>query len=176
MLFENKVGIVTGGGTGIGRSAALGLAREGAAVIIGGRTDETGNAVVEEIKANGGQAVFQATDVAKAVDCKALVDRAVEEFGRLDLAFNNAGGHFDFVRLDKTSIEEADWVMDVNFKGMFYCLKYQSEADVNHRRRRHRQQQFDFRCQSDAQSCPLHWRQACRGRLVPRGRARLCRA
>lgn len=128
MLLENKVAVVTGGGTGIGRSAALGLAREGAAVVIGGRTSETGNTVVDEIRAAGGKAAFQVTDVAKAADCKALVDLAVDEFGALDLAFNNSGGHFDFVRLDQTSIEEADWVMDVNFKGMFYCLKFQSEA------------------------------------------------
>ena len=109
MLLENKVAVVTGGGTGIGRSAALGMAREGAAVVIRGRTEATSLAVVEEIQAAGGRAAFQTTDVAKAADCKALVDRAVEEFGALHLAFNNSGGHFDFVRLAKTSIEEADW-------------------------------------------------------------------
>jgi NAD(P)-dependent dehydrogenase (short-subunit alcohol dehydrogenase family) len=126
MMFKDMVGLVTGGGTGIGRATAIAMAREGAAVMIGGRREEPGLAVVNEIVSAGGRASFLATDVAVAKDCEALVEATAKAFGRLDLAFNNAGGHFDFVNVDAASIEEADWVFDVNLKGTYYCMKFES--------------------------------------------------
>lgn len=126
MLLKDKVGVVTGGGSGIGRSTALAMAREGASVMIAGRREEPGLAVVDEIRSGGGQASFVGTDVSKVDDCKTLMEAIDKKFGRLDLAFNNAGGHFDFVNLDETTIEEADWVFDVNLKGTYYCMKYQA--------------------------------------------------
>ena len=89
--LKGKVGIVTGGGTGIGRATALAMARAGAAVVIGNRDAAKGEEVVALIRQAGGRAVFQKTDVSKPADVKALVERAVAEFGRLDVAFNNAG-------------------------------------------------------------------------------------
>ena len=89
--LKGKVGIVTGGGTGIGKATALAMAKVGAVVVIGNRDAAKGEEVVPLIRQAGGRAVFQKTDVSKPADVKALVERAVSEFGRLDLAFNNAG-------------------------------------------------------------------------------------
>jgi NAD(P)-dependent dehydrogenase (short-subunit alcohol dehydrogenase family) len=89
--LANKVAIVTGGGTGIGRATALAMASAGALLVIGNRDARLGEEVVRSIEQAGGRAVFQVTDVSKPDDVKALVERAVKEFGRLDLAFNNAG-------------------------------------------------------------------------------------
>ena len=89
--LKGKVGIVTGGGTGIGRATALAMARVGAAVVIGNRDAATGEEVVTLIRQARGRAVFQKTDVSKPDDVRRLVERVVKEFGRLDLAFNNAG-------------------------------------------------------------------------------------
>lgn len=125
MLLEGKIGIVTGGGTGIGRASALAMAAEGATVVIGNRSAATGEAVCHEIEAAGGTALFQATDCSKAEDCEALVARTEAEFGRLDLAFCNAGKFHDtLVPTHEMSIEEASYGIDLNLKGVFYTMKY----------------------------------------------------
>lgn len=82
--LENKVFVVTGGGSGMGRDACLALAAEGARVVLGNRNRNDGDRVVEKIRAAGGQAVFQPTDVSRAADCAALVECALDHFGRLD--------------------------------------------------------------------------------------------
>lgn len=125
--LKGKVGLVTGGGTGIGRATALAMARAGAAVVIGNRDAVTGEAVAALIRDAGGRAVFQATDVSKGVDAKALVSRAVSEFGRLDLAFNNAGVDGEQVPLHEQDVEKAGRLFDVNIKGVFLCMKYEIE-------------------------------------------------
>ena len=103
--LANKVGIVTGGGTGIGRATALAMARAGASLVIGNRGAKIGEEVVRAIEQAGGRAVFQVTDVSKPEEAKALVERAVKEFGRLDLAFNNAGADGEQVPLHEQDIE-----------------------------------------------------------------------
>lgn len=130
MTFAGKVAVVTGGNSGMGRGVAERLAREGAAVVLAGRRTDAGEEVCHEIAKANGRAIFVKTDVAKPADCEALVARAVKEYGRLDLAFNNAGGHFALKRVDETPIEEADWVFDVNLKGSYYCLKYEAAAMI----------------------------------------------
>jgi NAD(P)-dependent dehydrogenase (short-subunit alcohol dehydrogenase family) len=125
--LKGKVGIVTGGGTGIGRASALAMARAGAAVVIGNRDAAKGEEVVALIRQAGGRAVFQKTDVSKHADVKALVERAVAEFGRLDVAFNNAGMDGQQVPLHEQDIEKASFLFDVNIKGVFYCMKYEIE-------------------------------------------------
>src|ERR1041384_6053366 len=89
--LTEKVAIVTGGTSGIGRAAALAFAREGARVVVAGRREKEGNDVVAEIKAAGGEAIFIRTDVTRESDHVALVNQTFEQFGRLDFAFNNAG-------------------------------------------------------------------------------------
>src|SRR5947199_46373 len=89
--FDGKVALVTGGGSGIGRATALAFAREGAQVVIGNRNVERGEETVAMIRGAGGTASFQRTDVVVASEVEALIDRAVETCGRLDVAFNNAG-------------------------------------------------------------------------------------
>ena len=123
--LNGKVGVVTGGGTGIGRASALAMAKAGAAIVIGNRDATKAEEVVELILQGGGRAVFQKTDVSKAADVKALVERAVKEFGRLDIALNNAGTDGQQVPLHEQDIEKASFLFDVNIKGVFYCMKYE---------------------------------------------------
>jgi NAD(P)-dependent dehydrogenase (short-subunit alcohol dehydrogenase family) len=125
--LKGKASIVTGGGTGIGRATALAMARAGAAVVIGNRDAARGEEVVELIRRAGGRAVFEKTDVSKPDDVRRLVDRAVEEFGRLDLAFNNAGVDGEQTPLHQQDIDKASLLFDVNIKGVFYCMKYEIE-------------------------------------------------
>ena len=125
--LANKVGIVTGGGTGIGRATALAMANAGASLVIGNRGAKLGEDVVRAIEQAGGVAVFQVTDVSKPDDAKALVERAVTEFGRLDLAFNNAGAEGEQVPLHEQGTEKVSLLFDVNIKGVFYCMKYEIE-------------------------------------------------
>lgn len=127
-MFKDKVGIVTGGGSGMGRATAIALAREGAMVVIAGRTEDKLSAVREEILSLAGKAEIYCADVSRAADNQALVAFVESRFGRLDFAFNNAGGHADFKPIDQTSLEEAEWVIDLNFKGVYYAVKFQIEA------------------------------------------------
>src|SRR5580700_9400453 len=89
--MNNPVVLITGGLTGIGRAAAVAFAKKGASVVVAGRRDEAGNALVKELRSLGSQAEFINTDVRKEADVRALVDKTVARFGRLDVAVNNAG-------------------------------------------------------------------------------------
>jgi NAD(P)-dependent dehydrogenase (short-subunit alcohol dehydrogenase family) len=103
------------------------MSKAGASLVIGSRDAVKGEEVVRLIEQGGGRAVFQKTDVSKPDDVKALVARAVSEFGRLDLAFNNAGMDGEQVPLHEQDIERATMLFDVNIKGVFYCMKYEIE-------------------------------------------------
>lgn len=126
--FDGKVVLVTGGNSGMGRAAALRLAKEGAAVVIGARRKAEGDAVAEAIRRDGGQALFVPTDVTVESEVAALVDAAVREFGRLDAAFNNAGGGSAFGPV--TSLDADGWRGDValNLTSVFYSLKHEIPA------------------------------------------------
>jgi NAD(P)-dependent dehydrogenase (short-subunit alcohol dehydrogenase family) len=106
--FEKKVALVTGGGSGIGRATALAFAREGAQVVIGDSNVQRGEETVSMIRDAGGTASFKRTDVLVAAEVKALVNHAVTTYGRLDMAFNNAGIEGDVnrspIRLKQTSM------------------------------------------------------------------------
>ena len=125
--LKDKVGIVTGGGSGIGAATAMAMARAGATVVIAGRDATKGERVVQASRQGGGRAIFQPTDVSKHAEAKALIERAVSEFGRLDIAHNNAGAEGEQVPLHEQDIEGASVLFDVNIKGVFYCMKYEIE-------------------------------------------------
>ena len=125
--FHEKVTIVTGGGSGIGRAAALKLAVDGARVVV---ADVKGSdAVVAEIVASGGTALAIAVDVRKADEIAAMVAKTVAHFGRLDLAFNNAG-IAQTNRKPLPDLDEATWsnIMDTNLRSVFLCMKHQIPA------------------------------------------------
>jgi len=127
-MMKDKAGLVTGGGSGMGRAAAIALAREGAHVVLAGRGEDKLVAVRDEIVKAGGLAEIRIADVSHREDNEALVSFVESRYGRFDFAFNNAGGHADFKPIDQTPVEEAEWVIDLNFKGVYYGVKYQIEA------------------------------------------------
>ncbi|RRV14727.1 SDR family NAD(P)-dependent oxidoreductase [Pseudomonas saudiphocaensis] len=126
--WQDKVVIVTGGASGMGRDVSLTLAGLGARVVIGNRSAEAGEAVLREIREAGGQAVFRATDVSSPQDCEALVALAVDSYGRLDAAFNNAGLQRAFNPIHATPDADLGEVIDINLKGVLYMMKYEAAA------------------------------------------------
>jgi NAD(P)-dependent dehydrogenase (short-subunit alcohol dehydrogenase family) len=123
--FDGKVALVTGGGVGIGRATALAFAREGAQVVIGNRNVERGDEVVKAVQDAGGEASFLRTDVESEGDVKALVDHAVSTYGRLDVAFNNAGIEGLVAPLVDQTDDNFRSVMDINVRGVWLSMKYQ---------------------------------------------------
>ena len=118
-----KVGVVTGGGTGVGRAAALALAGEGFAVVLSGRRPEPLKEVASEVGSTGGQAIAVPTDVTDPDSIRALFTRTVEVFGRLDLLFNNAGMGAPAIPLEDLSVEQWRAVVDTNLTGSFLCTQ-----------------------------------------------------
>src|SRR5438445_10750573 len=122
---QDKVAIVTGGGTGIGQGIAVRLAREGAKVVVANRKVETGEETVRLAQEAGSQsgfggaAVFQRTDVTREAGCQALVQAAVSQFGGVDILVNNAG-IFPRATLEETTEEVWDQIFAVNLKGVFF--------------------------------------------------------
>ena len=130
--FEDKVVLITGGGSGIGRATALAFAREGARVVIGDRNVRCGAETVQIISDAGGIASFRRTDVSVAADVEALVDHAMTTFDRLDLAFNNAGIEGEVRPLAEQSEANYDAVMETNVKGVWLCMKYEIPRMLEH--------------------------------------------
>jgi NAD(P)-dependent dehydrogenase (short-subunit alcohol dehydrogenase family) len=126
--FGGKVALITGGNAGIGRAAAIEFAKQGAKVVVSGRREKEGHDVIAEIKALGGEAIFVKTDVSKASDVKAMIERTVVTFGRLDFAFNNAGIEQLLTPLPEQTEETYDQIMDINVKGVWLSLKHEIPA------------------------------------------------
>jgi NAD(P)-dependent dehydrogenase (short-subunit alcohol dehydrogenase family) len=126
--LDGRVALVTGGGTGIGQAAAFAYSRAGAKVVIAGRRTAELEATVAQIEAEGGQALAVATDVSVASEVQALIRRTVDAFGRLDIAFNNAGTTGRFAPISEQSPEDFDLVIGANLKGVWLGIKYQLEA------------------------------------------------
>jgi len=122
--LDGKVAIVTGAAAGIGRSTALLFAEEGAKVIVADWDEEKGRRVAAEISGAGGAAIFVRVDVSKPEDVQAMVQTAVETYGRLDVLFNNAGVEGEMVPTADCSLENWDRVIDINLKGVFLGMKY----------------------------------------------------
>ena len=123
--FEGKVALVTGGGSGIGRAAALAFAQAGARVMVADMAEDAGRETVALVRAAGGEARFVRVDVVRAADVQQMVVQTVAAFGRLDCAFNNAGIELENSRLHECDEETFDRVMAVNVKGVWQCMKHE---------------------------------------------------
>lgn len=121
-MSTSKVAIVTGGGSGVGRAAALALLKDGWQVVLAGRRPEPLKAVLAEAGA-GARGLGVPTNVADPVSVKALFDETVKAFGRVDLLFNNAGVGAPAVPLEELPLEQWKNVVDINLNGMFYCIQ-----------------------------------------------------
>lgn len=126
--LNNKVAIITGAGSGIGKAAALLFAQEGAKVVVSDIQVEHGKAVVEEIKSKGGEALFFKADTSKASENEALVKATLENFGKLDIAVNNAGIGGPLGMTADYPLEGWQKVIDVNLSGVFYGMHFQLPA------------------------------------------------
>lgn len=128
--FSDKVVIVTGGNSGIGRATALAFAREGAKVVIAARRTDEGLATVAAITGEGGTATFVACDVTRGTDVERVVATTIEAYGRLDIAFNNAGIVGDRTPLAEVPEAEFDRVVDVNLKGVWLAMRSEIPAMI----------------------------------------------
>src|ERR1700733_4298039 len=123
--LEGKVGLVTGGTSGIGRDTAVLFAKAGAKVVVAGRREREGNETIELVRATGGDGLFVKADVSKDSEVDTLIQKAVEKFGRLDIAFNNAGIEGVWAPIVRQSEEDWDRTIAINLKGVWLCLKYE---------------------------------------------------
>ena len=129
---ENKVALMTGGGSGIGRATALLFAREGAKVLVADYNAEGGERTVKTIRDAGGMAIFHAADVSNPQDVDGLMHKVVETYGRLDCAFNNAGIEGHAAVTPDCTIENWNRVIAINLTGVFLCTKYEIPLMLKH--------------------------------------------
>lgn len=126
--MNDKVALITGASSGIGRATAETFAAKGSKVVLAARRKDELMALASEIEARGGQASFVVTDVSVAKDVERMVAHTMETFGRLDYAVNNAGIEGQFTGIVDLPEEAWDRVLDTNLKGTFLCLKYEARA------------------------------------------------
>ena len=130
--FAGKVAFVTGAGSGMGRTTALALAREGASVVLADVSDEGNKETARMIEELGGRALTVRRDVTRSQDVQAALNQAVDAFGRLDVAFNNAGAEQKpSVTVDVTE-EEWDRIIAINLRSVFLCMKYEIPLMLEH--------------------------------------------
>jgi NAD(P)-dependent dehydrogenase (short-subunit alcohol dehydrogenase family) len=122
--LDNKIAVITGAASGIGRATAIRFAQEGAAIVIGDLNADGGESGVRDCRENGGRAVFQKCNVESDSDIKSLIDRAMREYGRLDVMYNNAGLGGAFGTLEEIAIENWDRTMSVLLRAVFIGIKY----------------------------------------------------
>ena len=127
-IFNGTVALVTGGGTGIGRATALAFAAAGARVAIASRTQATGEEVARQINSQGGDAVWIRADVSQSSQVEAMVASVLSHFGRLDVAFNNAGSGGNGGWLAEIAEEDWNLTIDGYLKSVFLCMKYEIQA------------------------------------------------
>src|SRR5215208_7288398 len=124
-MATQKVSIITGGSSGIGRATAVALAKEGVKVAVAARRAKEGEETVRLVKEAGSEGIFMKTDVANEDDVRSLVDKTVKTYGRLDYAFNNAGTEETMTSLVDQTSDVFDQIMNVNVKGVWLCMKYE---------------------------------------------------
>ena len=125
MILESKVALVTGGTSGIGRATAIALGTAGAKVVFSGRREPEGKQTAALIRDLGAECLFVRSDVSKEENIKALVQKTVETYGRLDCAFNNAGIDSPSKPLHEQPLDDFDQLMSINVRGLFLCMKYE---------------------------------------------------
>ncbi|MDF5724086.1 MAG: SDR family oxidoreductase [Rhizonema sp. PD37] len=126
-MFEGKVVLITGGSSGIGRATAVVFAQEGAKVVVASRREDEGQQTVRLIEEAGSEGIFVKTDVSQAEQVKAMVEKTVATYGRIDCAFNNAGFDGKYAPLVEQTEESCDRILDINVKGVWLCMKYEIE-------------------------------------------------
>jgi NAD(P)-dependent dehydrogenase (short-subunit alcohol dehydrogenase family) len=124
-MTDQKVAIVTGGSSGIGKATAVALAKEGVKVTVAARRAKEGEETVQLVKEAGSDGIFVKTDVANEDDVRALVDKTVKTYDRLDYAFNNAAIEETMTSLIEQTSNVFDQIMKVNVKGVWLCMKYE---------------------------------------------------
>jgi NAD(P)-dependent dehydrogenase (short-subunit alcohol dehydrogenase family) len=124
-MIDQKVAIVTGGSSGIGRATAVALAKQGVKIAIAARRAKEGEETVHLVKEAGSDGIFVKTDVANEDDVKSLVEKTTKTYGRLDYAFNNAGMEETTTSLIEQTSNVFDQIMNVNVKGVWLCMKYE---------------------------------------------------
>lgn len=131
--LKNKAVLVTGASSGIGRATALAYAKQGARLVLTARREREGGELAALIRDQGGQAMFVPTDVRKEADIRHAIAETVRAYGRIDVAFNNAGIDGVFSPLVEQTNENYEQVMGTNVQGVFWSLKYQIEAMLDAR-------------------------------------------
>jgi NAD(P)-dependent dehydrogenase (short-subunit alcohol dehydrogenase family) len=126
--FDDKVVLITGAGNGIGRATALAFAQQGASIVVADINRDDGEKTTAMITEAGGAATFILCDVTKDDDVQAMVNGTLETYGKLDIAFNNAGIEIEQSKLADGDEATYDKIMDVNVKGVWRCMKYQIPA------------------------------------------------
>ena len=124
MKLSNKIALITGAGSGIGRASAILFSKEGAKIAVADVDEKGGQQTVEAINNQGGEAIFIKTDVTKEPDVASMVRTTVENYAKLDILFNNAGIGTPFIMLENTEESLWDRVMAINVKGIFFGCKY----------------------------------------------------
>ena len=125
MLLEDKVVLMTGAGSGIGRATAVACAKEGAKVVVVDVNADGGRETAQMLTERGSEAMFVQADVSQAAQVQGMVQMVVGEYGRLDCAFNNAGIEGEVVRTADVSEADFDRIIGVNLKGVWLCMKYE---------------------------------------------------
>jgi len=131
-FYSGKAAFVTGGGSGIGRATALAFARKGASVAVADISEPGGLETVRLIENEGGRAMAVTCDVTRSDDVRSALDKTIQEFGRLDFAFNNAGVEQRNASLAEFGEDEFDRIISVNVSGVFLCMKYQIPLMLKH--------------------------------------------
>lgn len=128
MLVENKIAVITGGASGIGEATAKTYAEHGASVVVADIDEEGAKKTVNDIVADGGEATFVRTDVTEEENIKQMIEVTVEEYGGLNVLFNNAGTEGALANFAEYEAEDFDHVVDINLRGTFYGMKYGIQA------------------------------------------------
>jgi NAD(P)-dependent dehydrogenase (short-subunit alcohol dehydrogenase family) len=131
--LEGKVVVITGASSGMGEAAARAFALEGANLVLGARRCKEGEALAAQLKLQGADAVFVQTDVKKEEDIQKLLSTAVEKYGRIDIAFNNAGVDGQFTPFTAQTNENYNNIMDTNVRGIFWSMKHEIEIMLKQR-------------------------------------------